>query len=134
MEGELRGMFDTFCGVFKCPICGYEAVEDFQTKELGENLHHWKVGDKVIMNGLEIAKGIVDVYTTSNHKCLDNDWVYYWVDAKAYIENGIFVGLNDFNLSDEETMHVAEENDERIVLKNEKGRRIHFIYKNKKVN
>ena len=83
------------------------------------------------MNGLEIAKGIVDVYTTSNHKCLDNDWVYYWVDAKAYIENGIFVGLNDFNLSDEETMHVAEENDERIVLKNEKGRHIHFIYKNK---
>ena len=88
------GCFDSFVldDFLECPLCGAKEegeINEFQTKEFGEFLHVFKVGDEVVFNGiLQLKNGKYAVYTACE-KC------NAWITANIIIESGRFIGITE---------------------------------------
>jgi hypothetical protein len=87
------GCYDSFflSEPMACPICG-DVVgigTEFQTKDFGENLQSFRIGEVVIFNGvLLLIDGSYSVYGDCR-KC------HAWIDAQVVIDGHKFIGLVD---------------------------------------
>lgn len=64
------GMFDIFFIDIKCPKCREVSKEvEFQTKSLDNCMREFRVGDRLILNDLEIVYGYINNATGECPKC-----------------------------------------------------------------
>jgi len=83
------GMFDTFEADAECPECEGLTGSDWQTKELASLMDRWKTGDLFEVNGgLVVNTGAIFCYNSCQH-------CGTWLEGMAYIEDGIFIGIQD---------------------------------------
>jgi len=83
------GCYDSFLPSepMACPLCHKATLREFQSKEFGENLQSFKVGDKVVFSDcLQLIDGKYPVYD-SCREC------GAWVNAEIHIEGGVFVRI-----------------------------------------
>ncbi|MCE7734791.1 MAG: hypothetical protein GPJ54_07945, partial [Candidatus Heimdallarchaeota archaeon] len=77
------GLFDTFEIDGKCINC-QSILSNWQTKSIGQNMEYFKKGEKMILFGLSISEGNVDVYAYCK-----NDGCKQFTYAVVFIENGV---------------------------------------------
>jgi len=82
------GLFDTIIDKLYCPFCGkLQENNQFQTKDLGQNMQLWKISDIIKLN-TRMRKDDTNIY----HECRD---------CKKWIEIVIRGELKEYNLLEE---------------------------------
>ena len=83
------GTFDSVDVEHYCPKCN-EKQADYQTKDLGRQMQHYKVGEPFILFGMKVQEGEFAIYDI----CLK---CHKEVQGKAYVGDGKLRKVSEFS-------------------------------------